>query len=166
MRMDCVEFVFASSRFCLKKRRLIVSMVSADGWGAIGGSLRRAIRADRYVGVNYTGAVLCWSRRDGSSRTLLPRLSYTKRLFTSGLATTLRPHSWLAWETLSRAFEGQQRVHKNPKLALLRQLILHIALKFVKIYAQLSYCSIVHAALRSWKTIRISPTTIYTTHRD
>jgi len=54
MRIDWIEFVFASSRFCLKKRRLRASMDSADGWGAIGGSLRRAICADRYVEINYS----------------------------------------------------------------------------------------------------------------
>jgi hypothetical protein len=53
MRIDCIEFVFASSRFCLKKRRFRASMESADGWGATGGSLRRAICANRYAGVNY-----------------------------------------------------------------------------------------------------------------
>jgi hypothetical protein len=40
------ELVFASSRFCRRKRRLTASMVSTDGWGAIGGSFKRAIRAE------------------------------------------------------------------------------------------------------------------------
>lgn len=57
MRIDCCELVLASSRFCLRKRRLTTSMDSADGCGAIGGSLSRAICAGRCGEDNYSRGV-------------------------------------------------------------------------------------------------------------
>ena len=52
-RIDCCELVFASSRFCRRKRRLRTSVLSGAGWGRERRLVEaRHVRRGSYVGMN------------------------------------------------------------------------------------------------------------------